>query len=71
LATLDTIPNEIEIDLGHFNTFSIDFNANTLTIGDFVYFANITGPLYDARKEWRRLTIIQLAIMLLMNLSRS
>ena len=52
-ATLDTVENGIEIDLGHFNTVSIDRDANTMTVGGSVHFANITGLLYDAGKEFR------------------
>ncbi|KAL2047408.1 hypothetical protein N7G274_001429 [Stereocaulon virgatum] len=52
-VTLDTVQNGIEIDLGHFETVSIDQNANTMTVGGAVRFANITGPLYDAGKEFQ------------------
>ncbi|KAF6223377.1 hypothetical protein HO133_000219 [Letharia lupina] len=55
-ATLDTVENGIEIDLGHFNTVSIDKDANTMTVGGSVHFANITGLLYDAGKEFRLFT---------------
>lgn len=61
-ATLGTVENGIEIDLGHFNTFSIDSNANTITVGGSVHFANITGPLYDAGKEWRTLAFASLIV---------
>lgn len=43
------------MDLG-FNTVSIDAVANTMTVGGSVHFANLTGPLYNAWKEWRRPT---------------
>ena len=56
-ASLGSVQNGIKIDLGHFNNFSIDGNANTITIGGSVHFANITGPLYNAGKEWRMLLI--------------
>ncbi|MCJ1386176.1 hypothetical protein MMC17_009302 [Xylographa soralifera] len=52
-ATLGTVQNGIEIDLGHFDTVSIDHAANTMTVGGSVHFANITGPLYDAGKEFQ------------------
>ena len=54
-ATLGTVRNGIEIDLGHFNTVSIDADASTMTIGGSVRFGNVTGrPLYDAGKEFRK-----------------
>ena len=55
-ATLGTVQNGIKIDLGYFRTFSINFPANTITVGGSIHFATITGPLYDAGKEWRKST---------------
>ena len=55
-VTLDTVQNDMEIDLGHFQTFSINSRPNTITVGGSIHFANITGPLYDASKEWRKST---------------
>ena len=52
-VTLDTVQSGIEIDLGHFDSVSIDQIANTMTVGGAVRFANITGRLYDAGKEFR------------------
>ncbi|MCJ1436573.1 hypothetical protein MMC27_005953 [Xylographa pallens] len=52
-VTVETVQNGIEIDLGNFNTVSIDQTASTMTVGGAVHFANITGPLYDAGKEFQ------------------
>ena len=52
-ASLGTVQNGIEIDLGYFNTVSIDKDASTMTVGGSVRFGNVTGPLYDAGKEFR------------------
>ncbi|MCJ1282144.1 hypothetical protein MMC26_001467 [Xylographa opegraphella] len=52
-VTVGTVQNGIEIDLGNFNNVSIDKDANTMTVGGAVHFANITGPLYDAGKEFQ------------------
>lgn len=52
-ASLASVRNGIEIDLGHFDTVSVNKNANTMTVGGSVRFGNVTGPLYDAGKEFR------------------
>lgn len=52
-ATLGTVQSGIEMDLGHFNNYSINAEANTITVGGSIHFRNITGPLYAAGKEWR------------------
>lgn len=41
------------MDLGHFDSVSVDKNASTMTVGGSVRFGNVTGPLYDAGKEFR------------------
>ena len=53
--------------MGHFKTLSIDSAASTLTIGGSIRFGDITGPLYDARKEWRRLTLGHLEMLMLID----
>lgn len=54
-TTVGSVQNGIEMDLGGFYGIEIDAEANTMTAGANVHFANITGPLYDAGKEFREL----------------
>ena len=51
--------------MGHFKSLSIDSAASTLTIGGSIRFGDVTGPLYDAGKEWRRLILSHLVMLTL------
>lgn len=54
-TTLDSVENGIEIDLSNFNQIDIDVSTNTVTLGGGLHFGEITGPLYDAGKELRKM----------------
>ena len=53
-VTLSGLQNGIDLDLGNFNSVSIDSSNNLMTIGGSVRFQNMTGPLQAALKEIRR-----------------
>lgn len=53
-TTFGLLQNGLELDLGHFKTVEVDAEANTLTIGGSVTFAEIMDPLYNAGKQIRK-----------------
>lgn len=60
--TFGGLENGLEIDLGHFKSghfksVQVDAQANTLTIGGSVTFAEIVDPLYNVGKEIRELRL--------------
>ena len=55
--TFGGLENGLEIDLGHFKSGQVDAQANTLTIGGSVTFAEIVDPLYNVGKEIRELRL--------------
>ncbi|MCJ1397126.1 hypothetical protein MMC11_000318 [Xylographa trunciseda] len=52
-TTLSALQNGIEMDLGLFNTSSIDTVANTMTVGGSVIFSDVFSALQEAGKELR------------------
>ena len=53
-TTVGSVQNGIDMDLGNFYEVEIDAEANTMTVGANVHFANVTAPLYAAGREFRK-----------------
>lgn len=53
-TTFARLQNGIEINLGSFDSISVDKAASTMTIGGSVIFENIIDPLYNAGFELRQ-----------------
>ena len=52
-TTVGSVNNGIDMDLGNFYEIEINTEANTMTAGANVHFANITSLLYSAGREFR------------------
>lgn len=54
-GSLGALHNGIELDMGYFNSVSVDASTNLLTIGGSVRFSDLMGPCYSAGKAIRKL----------------
>jgi hypothetical protein len=53
-VTLGTLKNGIDIDLGNFNTVTVDETNSLVTIGGAAQFQQLYDPLFAAGKEFRK-----------------
>jgi FAD/FMN-containing dehydrogenase len=57
-TTFGRLRNGLQIDMGSFDSISVDEAGSTATIGGGVLIGNVAGPLYDAGKELRKLQVV-------------